>query len=111
MELLGRYSWYLATSEDHTWPCGSLLPNDLGLFDMLGNMYEWCHDRPLPFRPDQAGPIIDDINTQEDTITYRVLRGGAFYLQPADIRSALRDWNAQTNRGSDNGFRLARTYD
>ena len=38
------YAWYQANCQDHAWPCGSLLPNDLGLFDMLGNMYEWCQD-------------------------------------------------------------------
>ena len=37
-ELLGKYARYLANSEEHAWPCGSLLPNDLGLFDMLGNV-------------------------------------------------------------------------
>jgi formylglycine-generating enzyme required for sulfatase activity len=36
-ELLDKYAWYQANSQDHAWSCGSLLPNDLGLFDMLGN--------------------------------------------------------------------------
>jgi formylglycine-generating enzyme required for sulfatase activity len=111
VELLGRYAWYLANSQDQVWPCGSLLPNDLGLFDMMCNIYEWCHDRPLLCRPNQTEVMIDDIDTQEDVITNRALRGGAFYLRPADIRSALRGSNAPTHRNTDNGFRLARTLD
>ena len=90
VDLLGRYAWYLATSPDRAWPCGSLLPNDLGLFDILGNVYEWCQDRPLLYRPDRAGMIIDDINTQEYVNTDRLLRGGAFDNRPAYVRSACR---------------------
>ena len=44
-DLLGKYAWYQANSQEHAWPCGSLLPNDLGLFDMLGNVFEWVQDR------------------------------------------------------------------
>ena len=44
-ELLALYARYQANSREHAWSCGSLLPNDLGLFDMLGNEYEWVHDR------------------------------------------------------------------
>jgi formylglycine-generating enzyme required for sulfatase activity len=44
LDLLDRYAWYLANSKEHAWGCGSLLPNDLGLFDMLGNAYEWVQD-------------------------------------------------------------------
>ena len=42
IDLLDAYAWYQANSKEHAWTCGSLLPNDLGLFDMLGNVYEWC---------------------------------------------------------------------
>ena len=44
IELLDTYAWYQANSKEHAWSCGSLLPNDLGLFDMLGNEYEWVQD-------------------------------------------------------------------
>ena len=40
-DLLAKYAWYQANSQDHAWSGGSLLPNELGLFDMLGNVYEW----------------------------------------------------------------------
>ena len=43
-ELLGRYAWYSQNSRNRIWPCGRLKPNDFGLFDMLGNVYEWCQD-------------------------------------------------------------------
>ena len=39
VDLLEQYARYQANSHDHAWPCGSLMPNDLGLFDMLGNVY------------------------------------------------------------------------
>ena len=47
-DLLGAYAWYQANSKDHAWACGSLLPNDLGLFDMLGNQFEWTLSGLVP---------------------------------------------------------------
>ncbi len=44
-KLLKAYAWYRANSAERAWMCGSLFPNDLGLFDMLGNEYEWCQER------------------------------------------------------------------
>ncbi len=112
VDLLGKYAWYQGTSPDGARRCGSLLPNDLGLFDMLGNVSEWCQERPLLYRPDQAGTMVDNINRQEDVdMNPRILRGGAFSYQPANVRSADRTRNAPTNRNVNNGFRPARTYD
>jgi formylglycine-generating enzyme required for sulfatase activity len=51
VELLRAYARYAGSSGDHAWPCGSLLPNDLGLFDMLGNVCEWCQERNYNYQP------------------------------------------------------------
>jgi len=101
----------LATSQRYAWPCGGLLPNDLGLFDILGNVWEWCQDPALIYRPDRAGIVVDEINLQETTNRERMLRGGSFSSLPAELRSAHRSNSGPTNRGTDIGFRLARTCD
>ena len=44
-ELLPKYAWYLKNSQGKTWPVGSLKPNDLGFFDVQGNVYTWCQER------------------------------------------------------------------
>jgi formylglycine-generating enzyme required for sulfatase activity len=111
-ELLGTYARYQANSQEHAWPGGSLLPNDLGLFDMLGNVYEWCQSPYAPYQPAKDGIIIDDIKIHKhvnDKVD-RLLRGGAFLAQPANARSANRDGFAPANRGIGSGFRPARTY-
>jgi formylglycine-generating enzyme required for sulfatase activity len=110
VDLLGKYAWYQATSQERAWLCGSLLPNDLGLFDMLGNVYEGCQERPLVYRPDRAGTVLDNLIIQEYINTDRLLRGGTFNFRPALVRSAYRNGGAPSNRSLNVGFRLARTY-
>jgi eukaryotic-like serine/threonine-protein kinase len=111
IDLLDVYARYQANSQDHAWPCGSLLPNDLGLFDMLGNVNEWCQDTHAQYGLGDK-QAIDHIRTWEFIIQKnpRLLRGGAFYFHPADVRSANRDGNAPSYRSANVGFRPARTY-
>jgi serine/threonine protein kinase/formylglycine-generating enzyme required for sulfatase activity len=106
--LLEGYAWYVGNSKEHAWPGGTLRPNDLGLFDMLGNVYEWCQDR---FQNVSAGGIE---STYDDILDIRspcLLRGGTFGSHPAFVRSAYRGRYAPLNRDTHVGFRLARTYD
>jgi formylglycine-generating enzyme required for sulfatase activity/energy-coupling factor transporter ATP-binding protein EcfA2 len=112
LDLLYAYAWYLANSKEHAWTCGSLFPNDLGLFDMLGNTYEWCQDSSNASRPAKEGIYNDIINISESIIekNHRFQRGGTFVSQPAHVRSAGRIWVAPSFRLDDYGFRPSRTY-
>ena len=112
IDLLDAYAWYQANSKDHAWTCGSLFPNDLGLFDMLGNMFEWCQDSLDSSKPVKKGIYSDIINISESVVEKipRLLRGGSFSYLPAVVRSAYRIWHAPANRNADVGFRPSRTY-
>jgi formylglycine-generating enzyme required for sulfatase activity len=109
--LLGNYAWTDTNSDYRPRPCGSLLPNDLGLFDMLGNVYEWCQGRALDYRPDEGGTMLDEAREPETIVSSnsRVIRGGSFIDRPNDSRAAERDRESPANHYVSYGFRLART--
>jgi hypothetical protein len=115
-ELLGRHAWYTMNSriKNMTLP-GSFRPNDLGLFDLLGNAYEWCEDPALLYPSGTRGkPQEDNLYIQDlksiDGQRSRVLRGGSFILNALVVRSAYRGSHAPAIRNIVVGFRLARTY-
>jgi formylglycine-generating enzyme required for sulfatase activity len=112
IELLDKYAWYLANSKEHAWSCGSLLPNDLGLFDMLGNQFEWVQDSLRRPMSERKGVFSDIIITSEyvDEKNPRLLRGGSFANQASLVRSAFRLWYAPAVRNGLFGFRPSRTY-
>jgi formylglycine-generating enzyme required for sulfatase activity len=84
---------------------GNLKPNDLGLFDVHGNVWMWCQESHQAYKGyEYKEDVLNVIPTQG-----RVLRGGSFVYQPANVRSAYRLWNVPTTRYNDMGFRPART--
>ena len=100
---LGNYAWYEINSNDETPPVGSLKPNVLGIFDMSGNVYEWCEDwydkdyyANSP-KNNPKGPI---------TGTKKVIRGGCFYEGDRWCRVADRDCRDPGDRYGNIGFRL-----
>jgi formylglycine-generating enzyme required for sulfatase activity len=111
VDLLGRYAWHGPT-EHHAQPCGRLLPNEFGLFDMHGNVWEWCHDVAQPY-PYPKKTIIDNINRQlyVKTVDLRLLRGGSFNDPPASVRSTYPNVYPPAARIPNCGFRPSRTYD
>ena len=83
------------------WPCGQLKPNDFGLFDMLGNVFERCQDEYSDYTPADDKKLFPSIIKDK---TPRILRGGAFTFQPMDLRSADRHKFHPTNRNIGMGF-------
>jgi formylglycine-generating enzyme required for sulfatase activity len=113
-ELLEKYGWYFANSPYRTQPVGSLRPNDLGLFDFHGNIWEWCHDaRELPGKPETEAQTKNEHTDRSIVISNKVtrlLRGGTFNLGWEGARSDYRlRWEPASRRDL-TGFRLARTY-
>ncbi len=109
--LLMEYARYQENGQNRVWPVGGLKPNDLGLFDMLGNAFEWCFDRYGSY-PEQKDKVFEDTPSTQpvDAGGSRVLRGGAFASQSVFVRSAYRYDRLPVNRSYTCGFRPARTY-
>jgi len=109
-DLLGHYSWFAGNSDDRAWPVAWKKPNDFGLFDMHGNVWNWCQSLKEDY-PKDAGVSPDretlSIVNEKSRI---VLRGGAFHRLPSRIRAAHRQFNGPGARNEYMGLRLVRTY-
>jgi formylglycine-generating enzyme required for sulfatase activity/serine/threonine protein kinase len=111
--LLKEYAWFNQNSKEHAWPAGQLRPNDLGLFDVLGNAWEWCQDRLLKYPSSSGNRVVLD---REDRLLLvkdqdaRIVRGGTFYFPAQHLRSADRDGNQPSGSFYLGGLRVVRTY-
>ena len=85
---------------------GSYPPNPWGLYDMLGNVWEWVGDR---FHENYHGAPKDGTTWESGKSTNRVLRGGSWDSTPDRLRSAYRNMSPADNYCSFDGFRIART--
>jgi formylglycine-generating enzyme required for sulfatase activity len=97
---LGEHGWYGLNPGYWTHPVGQKRGNGFGLFDMHGNVSEWCWDwLTFDYYPQSpAGPV---------GAARRVLRGGSWFDEPHYARSATRDGGLPRDPDSGRGFRLA----
>ncbi len=105
---LGQYAWYEDNSGKETHPVGQLKPNPWGLFDMHGNVYEWCQDWH-DYKYYANSPSADPKGSSSGSD--RVLRGGGWRDAAGGCRSAGRGDLSPGSRYAILGFRLALSPD
>lgn len=110
-ELLGRYAWYADNSgTQFALPVGSMRPNDFGLFDMLGNIFEWNHQGYYSYPLSRNAPSDSSGNLIVPKDRPRLLRGGSFDYLALFVRSSLRSDFLPVSRLTNCGLRASRTY-
>jgi formylglycine-generating enzyme required for sulfatase activity len=101
---LGNYAWYDKNSGSRTHPVGEKLANSWGLHDMHGNVWEWCED--VWHENYNGAPTDGSAWLTGGEQNRRALRGGSWFDNVINCRSANRDWNVADDRDNDVGFRV-----
>ena len=100
---IGLVAWYSDNSGNENHPVKGKMANELGLYDMTGNVFEWCEDRCEDYSREPKG----DTSSHSYTERKRIWRAGSFNSEARFSRVASRCCNDPNSRGSNVGFRLA----
>ena len=100
--IVDHIAWYWDNSNSTTHAVGTKLPNELGIYDMSGNVWEWCNDWYDNYN---SSSQINPIGALSGS--YRVIRGGCWIYDACRTRVSLRYYNSPDLRYSNLGFRLA----
>jgi formylglycine-generating enzyme required for sulfatase activity len=95
-----KYCWYSGDSKGATHPVATVKPNGFGVFDMSGNVWEWCDDRYTPERPEKKDSHWE--------LGPKTLRGGSFSSTPGLLGSAVRDGGDPMGKSNGVGFRCVK---
>ena len=104
---INEVAWYSENSHRETKPVGLKTPNLLGLYDMSGNVWEWCedwYDSEFYRKCKKQGVVLNPCNRVEGSA--RVICGGSWFNDSGDCRTSYRDPYPPSNSYSDLGFRL-----
>ena len=101
---VGNVAWYWENTGNGTQPVGTKAANELGVFDMSGNVWEWCSDW---FLEDYYDISSQNNPTGPSTGSDRVSRGGGWYDYAAEVRVSFRAYASPSDRSFELGFRLA----
>ena len=104
-----KVAWYRANSGGKTHPVGQKKPNGFGLYDMSGNVFEWCWDwfdrKVYQSRPVTGGKLTSDPRGPTSS-SYRVFRGGYWSNDSDSMQASFRSYYSPTARSNSIGFRL-----